>query len=136
MVAEGVASRVSLGVGGGFTAFFDGSPSASLDKPQLRMPHACRSETTSADHERQLPQAFAEDSGRIQDPASPRRAGTPRAVGLIVTKTKRAKQTATTSSNLPVVKKPGSVRPMSSRPPVSARVDVVVADLARDPRRK
>jgi len=25
---------------------------------------------------------------------------------------------------------------MSSRPPVSARVDVVVADLARDPRRK
>jgi hypothetical protein len=59
-----------------------------------------------------------------------------RAVGLIVQKTKRAKQTSTTTSNLPTVKKPGSVRPMSSRPPVAARIDIVVADLQRDPRRK
>jgi len=59
-----------------------------------------------------------------------------RAGGLVVDKTKRAKQTATTTSNLPAIKKPGSVRPMSSRPPVAARVDIVVADLERDPRRK
>lgn len=59
-----------------------------------------------------------------------------RADGLVVTKTKRAKQTATTTSNLPALKKPGPVRPMSSRPPVVARVDMVVADLERDPRRK
>lgn len=60
----------------------------------------------------------------------------PRAVGLFVKKAKRAKQTSPTTSNLPAAKKPGSVRPMSSRPPVSARVDIVVADLERDPRRK
>lgn len=51
-------------------------------------------------------------------------------------KTKRAKRTSITSTNLPAVKKPGSLRPMSSRPPVSARVDIVVADLKRDPRCK
>jgi hypothetical protein len=53
-----------------------------------------------------------------------------------VPKTKRAKQTETTTSNLPAVKKPSSVRPRSSRPPVAARVDIVVANLERDPRRK
>lgn len=49
-------------------------------------------------------------------------------------KTKRAKVPATTTPNLPAVKQ--SLRPLSTRPPVVARVDVVVADLERDPRRK
>jgi hypothetical protein len=49
---------------------------------------------------------------------------------------KREKRVMTTATNLPAVKKPYSGRPMSSRPPVSARVDVVVADLKSDPRRR
>jgi len=60
--------------------------------------------------------------------------GTFRADTPSVPKTKNAKQTSVTSRDLPAVKKP--IRPLSSRPPVAARVDVVVADLERDPRRK
>jgi len=53
----------------------------------------------------------------------------------LVPKTKRAVRDTITKTNLPAVKKPDSVRPRSSRPPVSAKVDVVLADLERDPRR-
>jgi len=49
---------------------------------------------------------------------------------------KPPKRTNTTVKNLPAVRDPERSRPMSSRPPVAVRVDVVVADLKRDPRCK
>jgi hypothetical protein len=52
----------------------------------------------------------------------------------LVPKPKRAKRDPITATDLPVSKKPSSLRPNSSRLPVSARVDIVVADLKRDPR--
>jgi len=59
-----------------------------------------------------------------------------RALSRLVQKTKRSKRALPTNTDLPALKKPDSLRPLSSRPPVSARVDVVVADLQRDPRCK
>jgi hypothetical protein len=54
-----------------------------------------------------------------------------------VPKSKRAKTkgTAITAQDLRPVAAQSKRRPPSSRPPVSARVDIVVADLRKDPRR-
>jgi hypothetical protein len=52
----------------------------------------------------------------------------------LVPKPKRAKRDPISANDLPAPKKPGAMRPPSSRPPVAARVDIVVADLKRDPR--
>ncbi|HKO52013.1 MAG TPA: hypothetical protein VJV79_30095 [Polyangiaceae bacterium] len=50
----------------------------------------------------------------------------------VVQQTTHSKDTMTTVTNLPAAKK----RPPSSPPPVAALVDIVVADLKRDPRCK
>jgi len=125
-----------LGVGGSSRRGSRAREARRWDRPKLGMPRMCRSETTAADHERQPTRHFLRNLGRIQRRRSPERTGMTRAVGSVVPKTKRAKQPATTTSNMPAIKKPSSVRPMSSRPPVAARVDIVVANLERDPRRK
>jgi hypothetical protein len=105
-------------------------------RARFGLPRLCRFETTTAGCRRQLALRFTAIFGQIQGGAAPERAGTGRADCRFVPNTNRIKSTAATIPNQPAVKKPDSGRPMSSRPPVAARVDVVVANLERDPRRK
>jgi hypothetical protein len=96
----------------------------------------CRFETMHAGRGRHPSPISAQLSPKTGNRTTRKLAGTFRALWPVVQKKNDANRTRATAPNLPASKKPGASRPMSSRVPVAARVDVVVANLECDPRRK